>query len=149
MKGPLMTPRRRRGFTLIELLVVIAIIGMLVGLLLPAINSAREAGRRTQCLNNLKQIGLAILCYVDSRGAFPAPAIVQTIVDDPGTFDTWAEASSGALGANKHGQSWMLEILPFMEYNDLHDQWKIREAVCGGANLKIAQTDIKEFYCPT
>ena len=140
---------RGSGFTLVELLVVIAIIGILIGLLLPAIQSAREAGRRTQCQNNLKQIGLAILCHVSARGVFPAAAIVQTVVTDPGTYDTWTEASSGALGANKHGQSWMLEILPFMEYSDLYNQWKLAEAVCGGANIKIAQTDIREFYCPT
>jgi len=140
---------RRRAFTLVELLVVIAIIGVLIGLLLPAINSAREAGRRAACQNNLKQVGLAILSYVGARGAFPAPAVVQTVVDDPGTYDTWAEASSGALGANKHGQSWMLEILPFMEYNDLFSRWTYLESVCGGVNIKVAQTDIKEFYCPT
>src|SRR5271165_4928281 len=140
---------KKVGFTLVELLVVIAIIGILIGLLLPAINAAREAGRRTACQNNLKQIGLAILNYVGARGAFPAPAVVQTVVDDPGTYDTWAEASSGALGVNKHGQSWMLEILPFMEYNDVFSRWTYLEAVCGGANIRVAQTDIKEFYCPT
>src|SRR5436309_11476331 len=72
-----MNPRRRRrrarhGFTLIELLVVISIIGILVGLLLPAINSAREAGRRTQCQNNMRNIGLGILGYVNSKNNFPA-----------------------------------------------------------------------------
>src|SRR6516162_7291443 len=67
-----MTSRvHRRGFTLIELLVVISIIGILVGLLLPAVNSAREAGRRTQCQNNMRNIGLGILGYVNQKNTFP------------------------------------------------------------------------------
>src|SRR5271166_7168316 len=77
MKGPLMTPRRRplRGFTLIELLVVISIIGVLVGLLLPAINSAREAGRRVQCQNNQKNVGLALAQFSTAKNSFPNSGI--------------------------------------------------------------------------
>src|SRR6516164_1990582 len=65
----------RAGFTLVELLVVIAIIGILIGLLLPAINAAREAGRRAKCQNNLKQISLAMLNFENNRGGFPAMAM--------------------------------------------------------------------------
>ncbi|NCA12421.1 DUF1559 domain-containing protein, partial [bacterium] len=81
--------RRLAGFSLVELLVVIAIIGMLVGLLLPAIQTAREAARRTQCASNLRQIGLALHGHLDKRRHFPAGFAADTAspARDPDTFD--------------------------------------------------------------
>ncbi len=139
---------RRHGFTLVELLVVIAIIGILIGLLLPAINAAREAGRRASCQNNQHQIGLALLNHEGAKGYFP-PAVMATLTlqNLSQVFDTWTEAKSFAAGANMHGQSWMLEILPFMEFDSLYKRWNYQRSVSG--NGDVAFTDIPSFYCPS
>ena len=97
--------RSKRGFTLVELLVVIAIIGILVGLLLPAVQAAREAARRMQCSNNLKQHGLALLNYESTHKRFPA-----------GFTDYFNANPVGRDG----GWSWMAAVLPFMEQNALY-----------------------------
>jgi len=97
----------RRGFTLVELLVVIAIIGILIGLLLPAINAARESGRRAQCSNNVKQLGLALLGYQDALGAFPPGASFP-----PSETAPWTTA--------KFGPNWAIQILPYTELNGLY-----------------------------
>jgi len=138
----------RIGFTLVELLVVIAIIGILIGLLLPAINAAREAGRRTSCTNNLKQIGLALNGHISSSGCLPpgmrvTPGYAATYLDRD--YSVWYEA--GVTTAGSSGASWMLYILPFMERHDVFDRWDFSHSVL--VNQLQAQTDIKEFYCPS
>jgi prepilin-type N-terminal cleavage/methylation domain-containing protein len=119
----------RRGFTLVELLVVIAIIGVLVGLLLPAVQSAREAARRMQCSNNLKQIGLAMHMYIDSHQKFP-----------PGA---WNEANTG----NRLG--WTVFVLPFMEQTALYNSFNFSHPNYNGVNLVPAATPVKMYLCPS
>jgi prepilin-type N-terminal cleavage/methylation domain-containing protein/prepilin-type processing-associated H-X9-DG protein len=106
----------QRGFTLIELLVVIAIIGILVSLLLPAVQAAREAGRRIQCQNQIKQLGLAVQVYHDQFQQFPASGIVAP-------SSTYYDPATGPQF------SWLVLILPQMEQVALHDQFDFRLTV--------------------
>ncbi len=141
-----MTKGRAVGFTLVEMLVVIAIIGALVGLLMPAVQSTREAGRRAQCCNQLRQIGLALQHYAAVHKHFPPGAVVKPQYPAYSSwYDPWEEAASGSSGMQ--GTSWILYILPYIELNDLYSRWNFSKSVLG--NKDIAQTDIKLFYCPT
>jgi prepilin-type N-terminal cleavage/methylation domain-containing protein/prepilin-type processing-associated H-X9-DG protein len=137
----------RTGFTLVELLVVIAIIGILIGLLLPAINAAREAGRRASCMNNVKQIALALNNHLSSYGYLPPGVkLIPSFATTPGTYSIWYEAENKTV-VGQNGASWMLYILPFMEHHDVYDHWDLNHSVL--VNQAQAQTEIKEFYCPS
>jgi prepilin-type N-terminal cleavage/methylation domain-containing protein len=132
---------RRRGFTLVELLVVIAIIGVLVALLLPAVQAAREAARRTQCLNNLKQIGLGCLNFQTANRHYPtAGGAVEQLHNQ----EDLAKPHYGYENA-----SWMYQILPYIEQQSLYD---LRRGD-GGANAGFVKTGLAEkpvaaFNCP-
>src|ERR1043165_7475153 len=102
-------PFRRRGFTLVELLVVIAIIGILVALLLPAVQAAREAARRTQCTNNMKQLGLAMQNYLSAKKTFP-PGSMRDITGSTGNFRD--------PRVSPH-----LRLMPYMENQPLYDRF--------------------------
>ena len=118
---------RRRGFTLIELLVVIAIIGVLIALLLPAVQSAREAARRAQCTNNLKQLGLALHNYHDALGAFPLGRTIPFNV----SYSPFAR------------------ILPYIEQSTVGSAMNFNLGWSDPANLTVATTTVNTFICPT
>lgn len=126
----------RSGFTLVELLVVIAIIGILVALLLPAVQAAREAARRTQCKNNLKQIGLALHNYHDTQKSFP-----------PGTV--WG---TGARYSNPRTGGYIMHIFPYLEQSNVYD--KIDFSVSGilwyyGNNKAMTSATVETLLCPS
>jgi prepilin-type N-terminal cleavage/methylation domain-containing protein len=137
--------RRGRGFTLIELLVVIAIIAVLIALLLPAVQSAREAARRIQCVNNLKQIGIAMHNYHDTIGTFPTsfwrtqngPGGAPTTPDWPGY----------------HRASWLTMILPYIEQGNIYNSLNVRVPISYGEFDAIQSTalmsPIATYMCPS
>src|SRR5271170_4501924 len=106
--------QRRRGFTLIELLVVIAIIAVLIALLLPAVQSAREAARRIQCTNNLKQLGLGLANYESGNGSYPIALVYNTSV---------APCTSPGFGKNCQNTPWFVLMLPFIEQGPLYNSF--------------------------
>ncbi|RLS34751.1 MAG: DUF1559 domain-containing protein [Planctomycetota bacterium] len=128
-------PRRFRAFTLIELLVVIAIIGVLVGLLLPAVQSCREAARRCACLNNTTQIGLALHNHEFHTGHFPAGV---TNPDGP--------IKNEALGQHV---SWTVQILPYMEQNVIHRMFDQAAGAYAEKNDLLRRTRINTLRCPS
>jgi prepilin-type N-terminal cleavage/methylation domain-containing protein len=122
---------RRRAFTLVELLVVIAIIGTLIGLLLPAVQSAREAARRSQCSNNMRQVGLAVLNFESTKQKLPA-------FTDDGEFS----GVPGALtGATQPGYSWITHCLPYMEEVGLYNAIATRSTTAGGGKFALSPFD--------
>ncbi|QDU57564.1 DUF1559 family PulG-like putative transporter [Aeoliella mucimassa] len=136
------------GFTLVELLVVIAIIGILVALLLPAVQSAREAARRAQCQSNLRNISLAVLNYESANGHLPAAMEFPNVVDG---------LISPSIQSNTNfGESWVISILPYMENQPLFDSLTLRDDSTGevvpmksAVNLQQRGTEIPVMLCPS
>jgi prepilin-type N-terminal cleavage/methylation domain-containing protein len=118
---------RRNGFTLVELLVVIAIIGILIALLLPAVQAARESARRTQCMTQLKEIGLAIQNHHDTKGHFP----------------------TGRNTRDQFGVSWAFELLPQLEERTAYDAYVPTERVDSQLNAAAMRTPIPVYACPS
>ena len=128
----------RRAFTLVELLVVIAIIGTLVGLLLPAVQSAREAARRTQCTNNLKQTGVALQNFHDARKTLPEGWLCDPASNPPNNH----HAEEGV------GWGWASRILPYMEENALSNIIVTTGSI-SAASATVRETVISVFLCPS
>lgn len=133
--------KHTKGFTLVELLVVIAIIGILIALLLPAVQAAREAARRMQCTNHLKQIALAVHNYIDGNRETLPPAAI---------------ARPGRGGPNQNGASWMIRLFPYVEQDALYSVWASPPAgkywYTGIVDVDFADirdSRISGFLCPS
>src|SRR5262245_42453498 len=148
--------RRSSGFTLIELLVVIAIIATLIALLLPAVQQAREAARRTQCKNNIKQLGLAMHNYLSTHDMLPPGFIF------PGMVSNGTAAQIGQTSIMNH-TAWTM-LLPYFDQQNLYNQMRFSSAsndatntantlpLAGGNytdNLPVTSTLIQTLLCPT
>src|SRR5262245_33824272 len=120
---------RKRGFTLIELLVVIAIIGVLIALLLPAVQQAREAARRSTCRNNLKQMGLAIHNYLDVSTVFPQPDAIGSCI-------------------NRHW-GWLPKILPYIDETAVYAKWNGADGYSCADQAPVRGAVIRTFACPS
>lgn len=136
----------RGGFTLVELLVVIAIIGILVALLMPAVQAAREAARRTQCVSNLKQIGLALHNYHDLQKRFPAG--YDSFPTRDGNGPDWARIDPLTWDAAP-GWGWSSKLLPYAEQDNLADQIQFDRSIWDPVNRPAIQTVLPLFLCPS
>ncbi len=140
LSGPIATPGRR-AFTLIELLVVISIIGVLVALILPAVQAAREAARRIQCTNNLKQIILAAHGYHDVWATLPRGGFLQQISAGSGLFDSAGNHYlSGGL---------FLGLLPYLDQRPVYDAINFQVNIFTAINATVSATGIATLWCPS
>jgi len=129
----------KKAFTLIELLVVVAIIGVLLALLLPAVQSARESARMAQCSNNLKQIGLALHSYHEAHESFPCGAAVGFLTSTGGPYGTPTGTREG----------WRVLILPFLDERGRHDAFDFDDSICNGLDNRLSSTRIPGYECPS
>jgi prepilin-type N-terminal cleavage/methylation domain-containing protein/prepilin-type processing-associated H-X9-DG protein len=137
---------RRRGFTLVELLVVIAIIALLMGLLLPAVQSARESGRRIACTNNLKQWALAMLRHHESMGHFPYGT---SRTNPPGLEAATGKAPSDAPPGTIPRRTFIIPLWPYLEATALAEGYNYDQQFNFHTNGPLCNTPLSVYYCPS
>jgi prepilin-type N-terminal cleavage/methylation domain-containing protein len=146
-----------RAFSLLEVVVAIAVIGLLAALLLPAVQAAREAARRTQCFNNLRQLGLALHNYHDTQSMFPPSRIWGGGSGEPlgagqvsvGVIDRVASGYSPANGPDRLYANWAILLLPHLEQGSLYKQFNLSLPVDDPSNAKARQTNLPFMLCPS
>lgn len=131
---------KQGGFTLVELLVVIAIIGLLISLLLPAVNTVRESARRVSCANNLRQVSIGLLQYHDSFQVFPA---------NFGSGVALSPTTPPNVNANNYGHSWMAGVLPYIEQQSLYDTINQEQPLSFANNTAASKQVIPLYLCPS
>jgi prepilin-type N-terminal cleavage/methylation domain-containing protein/prepilin-type processing-associated H-X9-DG protein len=137
--------RSARGFSLVELLIVIAIVGILVALLLPAVQSTREAARRSQCLSNLRQLGLGLQAYYDAALVFP-----PSYVGNPNqTGSAFGVSYPDGNGNGPSGFAWGALLLPYLEERSLYDRFDFKQPCWAPDNAVAAQVKVSLFLCPS
>ncbi|HEX6962048.1 MAG TPA: DUF1559 domain-containing protein, partial [Lacipirellula sp.] len=141
--------RRSAGFTLVELLVVIAIIGVLVALLLPAVQAAREAARRSQCTNNIKQLALAYMSYHDAKEEFP-PALTYSEQALRAKGNSPTRGGMPNVDTNSfHGPNWVIMILPYIEQQALKARFDFTQYISAEINREPRGQTIPTMLCPS
>jgi len=149
-------PARRRAVSLVEVMIAIGIVGLLLSLLLPAVQAAREAGRRSQCATNLRQLGIGLHLYHDAHRSFP-PAVVWAPAGEPrgeglappGVFDRVTAGVASATEPDRVFANWTIMLLPFIEEQPLHERYDSSVPLAGPANEAVRSAEVELLKCPS